>query len=340
MKVKMIDVARKLGVSKATVSLALNGKPGVNEETRKKILECMEELKNQGDRSLGQSSRYIEVVIINHEKQVICDPELDLWSGVLAELENESRRHGYLFGLAYLNDAEDNAQQVIARCNQDHVAGVLIFATEMNEEDRRQIEQIDKPVVLYDYETLDGAYSSVCVDNRMAVRLAMDRLWENGIRRIQYLSNSKEIYNFSERRQAYWDFMLKKGMQVQKSDMTALGSNINEITQNARTYLQTHPLPEAFVMENYQISIGVLSALRQLNIAVPQRISLIGVDELPDYMTGGVALTQIQIPHPRRAALAIELLAREIESDQAIKSRILAFPKLIPGQSVAVNGKN
>ena len=45
MKIKMVDIAKHLGVSKATVSLAVNGKPGVNEETRRMVLECLEEMK-------------------------------------------------------------------------------------------------------------------------------------------------------------------------------------------------------------------------------------------------------------------------------------------------------
>ena len=49
MKIKMVDVAKRLGISKATVSLAVNGKPGVNEQTRQKVLECIKELeKNNG----------------------------------------------------------------------------------------------------------------------------------------------------------------------------------------------------------------------------------------------------------------------------------------------------
>lgn len=51
MKIKMVDVARYLGVSKATVSLAVNGKPGVNEETRKKVLACIEEIEKMAERS-------------------------------------------------------------------------------------------------------------------------------------------------------------------------------------------------------------------------------------------------------------------------------------------------
>ena len=86
MKIKMVDVAKRLGISKATVSLAVNGKPGVNEQTRQKVLECIKELeKNNGVFPEPLNSpekeahrRMIKVLIINHRRRVVCDPELDL----------------------------------------------------------------------------------------------------------------------------------------------------------------------------------------------------------------------------------------------------------------------
>ena len=51
MKIKMVDVAKRLGISKATVSLAVNGKPGVNEQTRQKVLECIKELEKNNCRT-------------------------------------------------------------------------------------------------------------------------------------------------------------------------------------------------------------------------------------------------------------------------------------------------
>ena len=55
----MVDIARHLGVSKATVSLAVNGKPGVNEETRRMVLECLEEMKkNKRSNSSKREYRY------------------------------------------------------------------------------------------------------------------------------------------------------------------------------------------------------------------------------------------------------------------------------------------
>ena len=114
MKIKMVDIARHLGVSKATVSLAVNGKPGVNEETRRMVLECLEEMKkNNGVIPVKENivtvsghpvNQMIKIVIVNHSKGAACNSETDLWSDVLATFDSEARRLGYLYGVTYLND--------------------------------------------------------------------------------------------------------------------------------------------------------------------------------------------------------------------------------------------
>ena len=106
MKIKMVDIARHLGVSKATVSLAVNGKPGVNEETKRMVLECLEEMKkNNGVIPVKENivtvsghpvNQMIKVVIVNHSKGIVCNSETDLWSDVLATFDSEARRLGYL----------------------------------------------------------------------------------------------------------------------------------------------------------------------------------------------------------------------------------------------------
>ena len=86
MKIKMVDIARHLGVSKATVSLAVNGKPGVNEETRRMVLECLEEMKkNNGVIPVKENivtvsghpvNQMIKIVIVNHSKGAACNLSL------------------------------------------------------------------------------------------------------------------------------------------------------------------------------------------------------------------------------------------------------------------------
>ena len=206
MKIKMVDIAKHLGVSKATVSLAVNGKPGVNEETRRMVLECLEEMKkNNGVIPVKENivtvsghpvNQMIKVVIVNHSKGAACNSETDLWSDVLATFDSEARRLGYLYGVTYLNDDITQTEAVITECNMDFVAGVLLFGTELKEEDQNLLERIKKPLVLYDCELPGSRYSSVCIDNRQMLKSAVDYLYKEGAADIYYFCTGKDSYNY------------------------------------------------------------------------------------------------------------------------------------------------
>lgn len=337
MKIKMVDIARHLGVSKATVSLAVNGKPGVNEETRKKVLECLEEMKkNNGvlpvpENTAGNlpANRMIKVVIVNHRKQVVCDPELDLWSDVLTTFDSEARKLGYLYGLTYLNDNSAEAESVIAECNMDLVAGVILFGTELNEDDKEMLAKIEKPMVLYDCELADSSYSSVCIDNKGAVKSAMNYLYREGASDIRYFCTGKDIYNFHVRRQTFQETRIGDDIVPKKSDIVELGEKIPKITENLLDWLRTNPLPQGMLFENYQVSIGALTALRKYGVRVPQDVKIIGIDEIPDYICPDMCLTQMRIPHAERAIMAMDLLDKEIRHSWTVKVKIYAETELI-----------
>ncbi|MCC8074709.1 MAG: LacI family transcriptional regulator [Clostridiales bacterium] len=346
MKVKMADVARYLGVSKATVSLAVNGKPGVNEQTRQKILDCIRQMEENGGNVPGQPkegqsavpngwlTQMIKILVIDHQKQVVCDPELDLWPGVLSTFDAEARKLGYLCGITYLNGPEEETRKIIAECNLSLVAGVIFFGAEMEEADLQIAQQIHKPIVIYDYDPPNGAYSSVCVDNSRAVDLAFDLLHRSGAKKIRYLATSKQIYNFEQRRGAFRYAMLRQGQTPQESDLVPLGSTIAEIASQTETYLQTHELPDAFLMENYQVSMGFLTAAQRLGLKLPGQVKLVGIDEIPSFFMPDAGLVQIRIPHKERAIITMSLLDNEIKGIWQPKTRVMTRPTLLEGKTV------
>lgn len=339
MKIKMVDIARYLGVSKATVSLAVNGKPGVNEETRKKVLECLEEMKkNNGVLPAKQdtenivshpANQMIKVVIVNHRKQVVCDPELDLWSDVLTTFDSEARKLGYLYGMTYLNDSIEEKDAVIAECNMDLVAGVILFGTELDEEDVKFLERIKKPMVLYDCELKNGRYSSVCIDNKGAVESALNYLYHEGASDIRYFCTGKDIYNFHKRKEAFQKAVIGNEYMPKKSDIVELGTKIPKITENLLDWLRTNPLPQGMLFENYQVSIGALTALRKYGVRVPQEVKIVGIDEIPDYICPDMCLTQMKIPHTERAIMAMDILDKEIRHSWTVKVKIYAETEMI-----------
>lgn len=339
MKIKMVDIAKHLGVSKATVSLAVNGKPGVNEETRRMVLECLEEMKkNNGVIPVKENivtvsghpaNQMIKVVIVNHGKQVVCDPELDLWSDVLTTFDSEARKLGYLYGMTYLNDSTVEAEAVIAECNMDLVAGVILFGTELDEADTELLKQIEKPLVLYDCELASGRYSSVCIDNNGAVKNALKYLHKEGASDIRYFCTGKDIYNFRVRKETFQNTKIGEDVLPKKREIIELGEKIPKITENLLDWLRENLLPQGMLFENYQVSIGALTALQKYGVRVPQEVKIVGIDEIPDYICPDMCLTQMKIPHTERAIMAMDLLDKEIRYSWTVKVNIYAETEMI-----------
>lgn len=336
MKVKAADIAKELGISKATVSLALNHKPGVSERTRQEIFECRDRLSEgrQEEARVRDKNQIIKVVIASRELKVVFDAELDLWTDVLAVFDSDAKRLGYTVGVTYVNMLKDDMNRVVDECNQEFVAGVILDSTELQPEDWKMFKGIKKPMVVYDNDLEELERFSVVIDNRSGVKMAMEYLYKKNKRNIIYLSQQEEIFNFRQRRRAYTEFIYEHNLGVERDHIFTIGTTIDSVYRNMLKYIETHNLPEAFLMENYQVSIGVMRALREKKVVVPRDISLVGIDEVPSYTTGDCELTTIRIPHTDRARLAMVFLEREIEQSEGIKSVIMTKCKLIEGNSV------
>ena len=337
MKLKSVDIARKLNISKATVSLALNNKPGVSERTKERIFQCINEMNEESAEHKrlqpGSSKQIIKMLVLNNKMGIIMDGEIDLWTPSFAVFDREIKRMGYTLGLTYVDNEEAEIQQVIRECNEPNVAGVILMATEMRQEQFEPFRQIKKPMVIHDND-LSKEYHCVAIDGVAGVRDAVDYLVSRGCRDIKYLGNTKDIYNFRQRRAGYRAGLRKNRLTLQDDSIVLMGDKINNVYENMKVYLESHRLPDAFIMENYQVSIGVLRAIRERNIAIPRDVSLIGVDELPSYLTGDLLLTTVKVEHAERAQVVMMFLEQEINGGISHKFKSYSNCELILGNSV------
>lgn len=334
MKIKAVDIARELGISKATVSLALNGKAGVSEETKQKIMECYHKLENPAADEPGQNGTLIKVIVCNKGLKIVQESEMDLWTDVLAVFDKEAKKKNYSVNVIYANIPQDNMNRIIEECNSEKTAGVVLFATELNPEDYHAFSMIHKPMVIYDSDLEEDSHYYVLINNGAGVRKAVNYLTERNIRNIVYLATGKNIYNFRARREGFLEALGKDNKLKENCRIVTLGLQIEENYLRMKEFLEGQKLPEAFITENYQVSFGVIQALKEKGIRIPEDVSLIGIDEIPSYLTGNIHLTSIRIPHTQRARLVMSLLEQEIERQVDIKSRVLANCRLIEGNTV------
>ena len=259
--------------------------------------------------------------------------ELDLWTDVNAVFDQIAKSWGCELEVSYFDVQKDSSENLALSCNKENVAGVILFGTELYPSDVPRFCGIKKPVVVYDSDLESDRYPCVVVNNAGGVKTAVDYLVEHGKKNIVYLARNATIYNYTKRREGFLLAMQEHNLDTEKK-LLFMGEKIDEIYQNMKDYLEQNPLPEAFIAESYHLSIGSIRAFRQKNIKVPKDVSIIGMDELPDYMTGEYQLTTIRIPHTERANWAMQMLYREIYESSSTKSKIYTNCKLMEGNSV------
>ena len=323
------------------MSLALNGKPGVSERTRKDIFECKKQLESgipiantvrQNPKPIG--GHEIKVLLVSNGLKNIKNAEMDLWTDVNAVFEKNAREKGYTLGIMYIDFINDSIEEMVSECNMDRVAGVIVIGTELQEGDEEKFYRINKPLIIYDCELTTVKYPCVMINNRQGIALALEEFFKNGLENIIYLGNSMYMYNYTSRRRGFKDVLEKSGREFRDEYIVPVGSSVEECYEFMVDYLRDNELPDAFIMDSYHVSIGTIRALKELGKEIPREISLIGVDVLPAYLTGSCKLTSIRVPHSERAYWVMQLLFKEISEPSSLKSRLYTNCSLIQGETV------
>lgn len=327
MKIKAAQIARDLGLSKATVSLALNDKPGVSEETKKMIFQYIDRM----EKGIDIVENNIIKIVNYSKKENIYGGEVDLWSEVLSEFNKEAKKDGYSLGIDYINDDIDEINKLIMECNQGHVVGAIVFANDLDEDIFKLFKQIKKPLIIYDNDFDDDNYSYVMIDNYQGMEKIIKLIVEKDFNEVCYLANSHDNYNFRKRRMAFTDLISKYNLTGR---IFITGNDVESVYEAMKTELVDKSFPKVLISENYQVSIGTIKAIQEMNLSFKDDINLIGIDEIPDYFCYGHHLTALKIIHGKRAGVALSLLKREIEDHDVEKFKIYSTCRLIEGDTI------
>lgn len=327
MKIKAAQIARDLGLSKATVSLALNDKPGVSEETKKMIFQYIDRM----EKGIDIVENNIIKIVNYSKKENIYGGEVDLWSEVLSEFNKEAKKDGYSLGIDYINDDIDEINKLIMECNQGHIVGAIVFANDLDEDIFKLFKQIKKPLIIYDNDFDDDNYSYVMIDNYQGMEKIIKLIVEKGFNEVCYLANSHDNYNFRKRRMAFTDLISKYNLTGR---IFITGNDVESVYEAMKTELVDKSFPKVLISENYQVSIGTIKAIQEMNLSFKDDINLIGIDEIPDYFCYGHHLTALKIIHGKRAGVALSLLKKEIEDHDVEKFKIYSTCRLIEGDTI------
>lgn len=332
MKIKSKDIAEALGVSTATVSLAINDRAGVNKRTKKEILDYIERVKRGEIRLSGEPVVRSVALVLVMDAAYSDDSNL-FFQTFYNEIFKVFSDADYSIEVIYFERTEGDFRELAERIRGKQVDGIFLWAYRMKNEDFAELEDCGIPMVIYDHMYQCANADNVLYNNRVGVEEILTYLTSRGHSRIAYIASDEDTFNFQKRREAFRKYCGRK--ELKDTEIYNFGLTICEIAENVAAFFQRKEnIPTAVLAENYQVSLGCIQAFRELNMQVPEDISMVAFDELPDISYCEFDLATIKIRHREKAELAAKRLIDRIENKIDLDLEIYVRAELYKGNSV------
>lgn len=344
---KAKEIAKELGISPATVSLALNDRPGVSRETKERVMdyvyqkeeEFLEGRIRQVDLHQAKGTvlmlNYVKNGTIMEQKERFQLPSSSGSPTLIEKAAQISAGRGYRFRYRIFRERHHSLDQLLQECRDTGVSGIYILAAEMFPGDIYPFRNLNIPIVIGDNLFYEEGIDSYLIDNQEGIARCVDYLADKGHSHIAYLAENINIFNFAERRDAFLMEMMKRGMGDARNRIWYLGSSINEVYDSMKRNLDRGiQRTTAFVLESSVVSLGVCKALMERQVRIPRDLSLIGFDAVTPDSLPGVELTLIKGTHTKRHLAGIRHLMEHMEDGNEEIMKVYYHTKLLEGNSV------
>ncbi len=342
-RMRLEDIAKLAGVSKATVSMVLNNRKGVGDETRKRVLDVVTSHgyvpKSLVDPTQLYAAKTIRFLAFATD-DVVSEGygEAPFFAEVLEGIEAESRRLGYELTFSTLRSAEE-FEHITAR-NMSY--GYLLLGTNVSEDLVRSIVGREPATIVLDtgFDFVDANF--VMLDNTSGAYAAVDYLIDLGHRRIGYVQGRTRIQNFRHRRRGFDAALRRHGLELHERDVVSVPPDTELGEQAFERHLRERegPLPSAFFCENDYIALGVMKALRSAGIEVPADVSVMGFDNVPRAAVVEPPLTTMNVDKHALGALAVRRLVEVCEARGKVDAtKVSMVTRLVERGSCAPPGR-
>ena len=333
MRMTISDIAKLANVSKSAVSIVLNNKKGVSEKTRKKVLDTIKKY-NYNPNHIAQSLAAKETKSIGLIIKEIDNP---YFSKVMKGVYDECSKLGYSVLLGSSELSEDKESEIINALLGKRVDGLLISPLQSEESDYSYLISLlneDYPLVILG-EVKNYSTNIVDIDNFQAAYDAVSYLIKLGHTAIAHFAGPVHSTHGQKRLEGYKQALIDNNIPINSNYIipvepyTPHGFKAGKELFSGKTQR-----PTAVFCYNDLVAIGLIDALLELKIKVPEKVSVIGFDNIDFGKYVKIPLTTIQMPAYEIGKSAANLLIKQIaDSSGGLKQKLILGHKLIERNS-------
>jgi LacI family transcriptional regulator len=306
-KATLRDVARRAGVASSTISRYLNGSLELPSPTRNRVQAAIADLHyrpNALARSLQAGRSHILGLIV---------PDLSnpFFTSVADAAVAAAYREGYSILLCATGNDPKREAHYVNLLAAGQLDGLIYLGAHRRNSALETMRRTELPIIIVDEEIEGVAGGRLFVDNRRGGYLATEHLLHLGHRNIAFIGGEADLLTTVERRRGYEDAMLERGL-APRPNQIVLGEYTTEFGARAARELLMDLAPTGVFAASDVVAIGVLQAVRELGLTIPEDLSLVGFDDIPMAEMLAPPLTTIWQPAEDLGATAVLMLVRHV----------------------------
>jgi LacI family transcriptional regulator len=310
--IRLKDIAKELGISIPSVSRALNNKPDIGAETKKKVFELAEKLhyqKNEFAVNFKNQQSYIIGVII---PQIVHH----FFSNVISGIITEAEKLGYGVMLYQSNESYKSELKGVETFQRSMIDGLIISLSDntIEVDHLKNLQEHHVPVVMIDKVNPKMETAKIICDDYKGAYYATEHLISLGKKRIAHITGSLEPHTTKERYKGFesairdYNLTLDPNM-IKKCNLVS--SEEGYIT--TLTLLAEKEIPDAIFCATDPTAIGAIKAIKEKGLKIPEDIAVMGFSDWQMSSIIDPPLSSVSQPDYEMGKKAVELIIKEIQ---------------------------
>jgi LacI family transcriptional regulator len=322
---KLDDVARRAGVSPSTVSRVLSQTGRVSERTRARVLKIATELRYHPDvhaqALAGGKSRTLGLIVSNLQNPFFLD--------IFQVMEAEAHRHGYEVIVA---NTDYHARRLMSAAHWMLGRRLAGLGLVVSEKEPRLIEELGDagiPVAFYDVGSPGKQVTNIRTDYYRGMQRVVEYLYSLGHRRMAFIGHHAGLQPLHDRKRSFVKAIGQRPSGEVKSFIGAGSDSPDGGYQATRQLLTSRSGATAIVCVNDFMALGVLRALREAGLHVPQDVSVVGFDNIRLSEFAVPSLTTVNVPRDQIGRLVCAAILPGRGTSPGLPREIVIEPELI-----------
>lgn len=321
----MKQIAKKCGVSVATVSRVINHPESVSQETYHKIIAVMNELNytpNEQARSLTLNRTNTIALLVPN----ILNP---LYTQIAKGIEEIAHQKGYNLLLCNTELDVSKERNYINMLIKRRIDGLIFSYSLLSGNDIDKISNQNIPLVMIG-ENVDGVTTNkIVADLELGVYQAITHLIEIGYKEIAFISGPKKLLESYEKFKGYERAMREFGLPINEQYIIEGDNEVEGGYLAAKKLLMVIPRTSAIFVSNDLMAIGAMDAIKSEGYNIPSDFSIVGFDDIKMASLVEPKLTTVSHPVHKMGLIAARLLFDAIDNkEEGVYQKVLLEPIL------------